>query len=104
MENEMEAQRRTRQQQEAQAAKQGAPGKRGAKVYHWEESETTAIRTRTLVPRSQVNDIWGNYGSKQRRYDGIRDEWDICTEFDPNDISDDAYLEDDFPRNSLYMN
>jgi len=33
-------------------------------------------------------DLWDGYGPKQRRFDSIHQEWDICTEFDPNDISD----------------
>ncbi|THG92864.1 hypothetical protein EW145_g8558, partial [Phellinidium pouzarii] len=32
---------------------------------------------------ASVEDIWDNYRASQKRYDGFRNEWDLCNEFDP---------------------
>jgi len=33
-------------------------------------------------------EMWDGYGPKQRRFDIIHWEWDVCTEFDLNEVSD----------------
>ncbi|KAK6977380.1 hypothetical protein R3P38DRAFT_3473342 [Favolaschia claudopus] len=68
-----------RQQKEANAARGGAPGKKGARVYVWEKSNGHFIRM--AGGRQRYDDIWEEYGPQQRRYDGFRDEWDVCEAF-----------------------
>ncbi|KAG6819796.1 hypothetical protein H0H93_008550 [Arthromyces matolae] len=71
------------------AVKQAAPGKKGARVFVWDDVD--GFRVRRHAGRKHVDDIWEAYGSKQRRYDALRDEWDLCSEFGENsdDGSDD---------------
>ena len=71
------------------------PGHRGPLVFHWEQSpEHNGFRVRTAVPRNCVETMWDSYGSKQRRYNGFLNEWDICTDFDLQDITDHEQFED----------
>jgi hypothetical protein len=39
--------------------------------------------------------IWGDYGSNQRRYDPFHNEWDLCSDFDPDDEPDEYDDDDD---------
>ncbi|THG92638.1 hypothetical protein EW145_g8643, partial [Phellinidium pouzarii] len=76
--------RAKREQREKDAEKKNFPGKKGARVFEWEESETRAgVLIRVPVSRASVEDIWDNYRASQKRYDGFRNEWDLCNEFDP---------------------
>ncbi|KAG6836246.1 hypothetical protein H0H93_009896 [Arthromyces matolae] len=68
------------------ALKQAAPGKKGARVFIWEDVD--GFRVRRPAGRRHVDDIWEAYGSKQRRYDAVFDEWDLCSEF--GEASDDG--------------
>ena len=59
------------------------------------------------MAHGDLYEIWGNYANSQKCYDGLVDEWDICTEFDPDaviaDISDkdDDYQNAPFDRQQL---
>ncbi|KAJ4469377.1 hypothetical protein C8J55DRAFT_492089 [Lentinula edodes] len=87
--------RQSRLQREENARKDRPPGKKGARVYYWDLVE--GIRVRTAVGRSNYEDIWERYGSRQRRYDSVADEWEVCTDLDPDDVPDyhDLDFEDD---------
>lgn len=92
--SETSTERQSRLQREANADKDRPPGRKGARVYYWDLVEGT--RVRTPVGRSNYEDIWERYGSRQRRYDSVADEWEVCTDFDPNDAPDDyGYYSDD---------
>jgi hypothetical protein len=52
-------------------------------VWHWDEDDDTGFRIRTRVDRAQVPDIWEQYTNSQRRFNSLLNEWDICTELDP---------------------
>ena len=67
-----------------------APGKRGAVVFYWEKNDS-GFRFRRQVARADVAELWEDYAPSQRRYNGFTDEWDICSEFDP----DVTHLDDD---------
>ncbi|THG94306.1 hypothetical protein EW145_g8165, partial [Phellinidium pouzarii] len=82
--NETLKRRAKREQREKDAEKKNFPGKKGARVFEWEESETrTGVLIRVPVSRASVEDIWDNYRASQKCYDGFCDEWDLCNEFDP---------------------
>ncbi|KAJ3710638.1 hypothetical protein DFJ43DRAFT_1009176 [Lentinula guzmanii] len=89
-------QHQARLQREANARRDLPPGRKGARVYYWDLVEGT--RVRTAVGRSNYEDIWDRYGSHQRRYDSVADEWDVCTDLDPHDGPDldDFDTDDDY--------
>jgi hypothetical protein len=69
-----------RRQREAHAAKDLVPGRKGAKVYIWENVDGFLIRR--AAGRKNYEGYWQDSGPK-RRYNSFFDEWDICEEFDP---------------------
>ncbi|KAJ3870853.1 hypothetical protein F5051DRAFT_341597, partial [Lentinula edodes] len=83
--------RQSRLQREENASRNMPPGRKGARVYYWDLVE--GVRVRTAVGRNNYEDIWERYGQRQRHYDSVADEWDICTELDPND--EPSYPDDD---------
>ncbi|KAJ3886121.1 hypothetical protein GG344DRAFT_58043 [Lentinula edodes] len=85
--SESPAEHQSHLQREENATKDRPPGRKGARVYYWDLVEGT--RVWTPVGRSNYEDIWERYGSHQRRYDSVADEWEVCTDFDPNDTPDD---------------
>ncbi|KAJ3924977.1 MAG: hypothetical protein NXY57DRAFT_1044491, partial [Lentinula lateritia] len=91
--SESPVERQSRLQREENATKDRPPGRKGARVYYWDLVEGT--RVWTPVGRSNYEDIWERYGSHQRRYDSMADEWEVCTDFDPNDGPDDYDLDSD---------
>ncbi|KAJ7691084.1 hypothetical protein B0H14DRAFT_2420214 [Mycena olivaceomarginata] len=74
-------QRQSRQQRTANAAKGAVPGRKGARIYVWENSSGYLIRT--AGGRTRYEELWDEYGPDQRRYDPFRDEWDLCEAFGP---------------------
>ncbi|KAJ3900865.1 hypothetical protein F5879DRAFT_808408 [Lentinula edodes] len=93
--------RQSRLQREKNAEKDRAPGRKGARVYYWDLVE--GVRIRTAVGRSNYEDIWENYGSRQRRYDSVADEWEVCTDLDPEDGPDDSLYDDDDDDSNFFI-
>ena len=62
------------------------PGKKGARVYKWEEVDGFLVRR--AVGRSHYEDEWSNYNASQRKYDSFRNEWDLCPILDPTGTPD----------------
>lgn len=59
------------------------PGQRsGPTSFHWRHDET-GVWVREHISRGLARTIWANYSNSQRIYNSVDDEWDICTEFDP---------------------
>ena len=90
-ENDHERQQREGRERASDPGK--GPGKRGAKVWYWEEVD--GFRVRTLLTRARVDDEWGLYSKVQKRFSGFRNEWDMCTEFDEDDLMGDADMDSD---------
>ncbi|KAK0464114.1 hypothetical protein IW261DRAFT_1347389 [Armillaria novae-zelandiae] len=82
-EKETENARQERQQRIDHAAKQTVPGRKGARVFYWDEEDGFLIRR--AGGRKNYDWHWGRFGAKQRRYDSFRNEWDLCEELDPQD-------------------
>jgi hypothetical protein len=74
--------RQSREAKERNAQGQACPGRAGARVYIWEE--VNGHRIRRAAGRPNYDHFWEMYRPTQRRYDGFRDEWDLCSEFDPS--------------------
>lgn len=59
------------------------PGRKGARVYEWEESLAyPGVYRRVSVPRSAVQDKWEMYTDAQKKYDAFFNEWDLFPEPD----------------------
>jgi hypothetical protein len=88
--NDLKAAKETPEQQKSRlqrlenAAKGNVPGKRGARIYIWED--TNGFRVRRAAHRNDYESVWDDYSSNQRRYDPFRDEWDLCSEFGDSDV------------------
>ncbi|KAK0230328.1 hypothetical protein IW262DRAFT_1453227 [Armillaria fumosa] len=86
-------QRAERQQRIDNAAKHAVPGRKGARVFYWDEEDGFLIRR--AAGRKNYDWHWGRFGAKQRRYDSFRNEWDLCEELDPQDEPTHIYMSDD---------
>jgi hypothetical protein len=103
---ETEAERVKRMNMEQDAEKHPIPGRRGPRVFHWEDVD--GFRLHTNVTRDQVKDMWDMYSASQRWFDSFHNEWDVCTEFDADAIPD-GIAEDTFsdfhgdPHETIYI-
>ncbi|RXW13834.1 hypothetical protein EST38_g12018, partial [Candolleomyces aberdarensis] len=77
LERETDAERQSRESREQNAFK--SYGKKST-YYIWEESDN-GVRERKKVNKREVDEVMENYGTHQRRYDSVYDEWDLCSEF-----------------------
>ena len=64
----------------------GAPGWKGPRVFQWVEVDNYLLRT--WVTRDEVQTVWEDYGPNQRIFDSFSNEWDLCHELDPQEVSD----------------
>ena len=85
--SESAVQRQRRLSREAAMAHSPEPGRRGAIVFRWVDHN--GFRVRSRCNRQTATTIWEMYaGENMRRYDSIHNEWDVCTEFFPEDNFD----------------
>ncbi|KAK0487977.1 hypothetical protein IW261DRAFT_1559022 [Armillaria novae-zelandiae] len=82
-EKETENAQQERQQRIDHAAKQTVPGRKGARVFYWDEEDGFLIHR--AGGRKNYDWHWGRFGAKQCRYNSFRNEWDLCEELDPQD-------------------
>lgn len=94
---ESDRQRQQRLSREAAQQNHPIPGKGASApvVYHWEKCDVTGHRLRIRVARGTVPSIWGDYAMTQRRYNPHENEWDICTDLDPDAKPEDWDDDDD---------
>ncbi|KAK7026420.1 hypothetical protein VNI00_015655 [Paramarasmius palmivorus] len=103
IQNETEKERQQRINRQSAASAYNTPSSRGARVYIWERVGDRFVRT--LVARREVIDFWDDYTPNQKRFDAIRNEWDLWHGFAPNEAasySDDDDF-DDFDRPDMEM-
>ncbi|KAJ7437530.1 hypothetical protein FB451DRAFT_1305503 [Mycena latifolia] len=81
---ETEKTRQERLQRQAYAAQGTAPGKKGARVYIWEE-EDTGFFIRRAINRGLAADMWDEFTPNQRLYDGFHNQWDLCSALAPEE-------------------
>lgn len=89
------SQRDSRQAREYNSMFFNCPGPTGARVFEWRASDSGLKRH--YVHRREVESLWNDYANSQKRYDSIRNEWDLCRELDPKAVpeeidDDDTYL------------
>jgi hypothetical protein len=80
---ESEYQKMRRDRRERQSVLFHAPSRKGGLVFHW-ALHVSGFRIRNRIPHRDVYEFWGNYANSQKRYESTTDEWDVCTEFDPD--------------------
>jgi hypothetical protein len=69
-------------------------GRKGAKVYQWEDVDGAHIRT--WINWGELEDIWEETPNKHMQYNTFDDEWDICEAFDPTKgIKDEDFFGND---------
>jgi hypothetical protein len=90
---ESNSERQQRENRERASNPAMGPGRKGAKVWHWEMVD--GFRVRTLVTRGRVEDEWEIYSRVQKIFNGFRNEWDICTEFGEDDTVTDIDIDTD---------
>ncbi|KAJ6472196.1 hypothetical protein C8R47DRAFT_1296943 [Mycena vitilis] len=88
------AMKQQRLAREANAALGAPPGKKGARVFQWEDSESRpGFFIRRCLSRSVAADSWDEFTVGQRLFDGFRNEWDLCTALAPHEEPE---IEDDY--------
>ena len=94
-----------RAKQEACAAARRVPGRNsGARIFIWsvEVVNQQVFRLREPINRLDGVSMMENYTNTQMRYNAFDDEWDICTEFNPEGVPeptwDDEPFEETMPR------
>ncbi|KAK0495390.1 hypothetical protein EDD18DRAFT_1354677 [Armillaria luteobubalina] len=75
------------------AAKHAVPGRKGARVFYWDEEDGFLIRQ--AAGQKNYDWHWGQFSAKQCRYNSFRNEWDLCEELDPQDEPTHIYMSDD---------
>ncbi|KAJ7892502.1 hypothetical protein B0H14DRAFT_2335317 [Mycena olivaceomarginata] len=82
--------------QENHAVKGGPPGKKGARVFIWEEEEG-GFFIRRACNHTDAAERWDEFTSNQRIYDSFSNQWDLCTALAPNEEAepDEMYDDDD---------
>ncbi|KAJ7881500.1 hypothetical protein B0H14DRAFT_2340334 [Mycena olivaceomarginata] len=82
--------------QENHAVKGGPPGKKGARVFIWEEEEG-GFFIRRACNRTDAAERWDEFTSNQRIYDSFSNQWDLCTALAPSEEAepDEMYDDDD---------
>ena len=74
------------------------PGRKGPRVFYWEEID--GYRIRTLWTRNETEMSYSLYKNSQRIYDAFSNAWDCCSEFEfsPRDEDEMDSDDDDDPR------
>lgn len=75
---------------------------KAARVFEWIEDDETGFLLRTPITRSLAQDYWHNYTEKQRRYNSILNEWDLCTELELDGVGR-GYEDDDDDDDDVNM-
>ncbi|CAK5275882.1 unnamed protein product [Mycena citricolor] len=90
-------QKQTRLQREKQAISQGCPGKKGPRVFVWEEKDKFWVHR--LLQRNEVGDEWDEFAPSQRIFDSFHNKWDLCRPLDPAAV----VLNDDDDNLAIYF-
>jgi hypothetical protein len=69
------------------------PGRKGPRVFYWEEID--GFRIRTLWTRRETEMSFSSYKNSQRIYDAFSNAWDCCSEFEFSPRGEDEMDTDD---------
>lgn len=78
----------TQLQKQKRLSREKTPATTSAKVFEWTPDNLGIYRRQAVSGRYKLDTLEG-YTKNQTRYDAIRNEWDCCVAFAPNDVSDD---------------
>ncbi|KAJ7030138.1 hypothetical protein C8F04DRAFT_962053 [Mycena alexandri] len=85
--------RTARLAQEAHASKGAPPGKKGARVFIWEEEEG-GFFIRRAYNRTAAAERWDEFTPAQRIYDSFANQWDLCTALAPGEEAEPESFDD----------
>lgn len=77
------------EQREKAALQHECPGPRGAMVFEWDKDDDGKVM-RTRVTRANVYQAWSMFGRRQRWFNCVENEWELCLDLDPSDWVDDS--------------
>lgn len=80
---------RSWQQRQINSERGHCPGKLGPIVYEWDRDESDRP-VRSRVNRSNVEHVWFSFGNRQRWFNCVANEWELCRELDPSDAPEDS--------------
>ncbi|KAJ7736628.1 hypothetical protein B0H16DRAFT_1326474 [Mycena metata] len=85
--------RTARLAREAHASKGASPGKRGARVFIWDEKEG-GFFIRRAYNRIKAAERWDEFTPAQRIYDSFSDQWNLCTALAPSEEAEPESFDD----------
>ncbi|KAF9523946.1 hypothetical protein CPB83DRAFT_949049 [Crepidotus variabilis] len=85
--DESQQQRAARLQRENAAKGRPQPGKKGPTVFRWDPVDGFQIRRR--LTHCEVENLWDEFSARKLIFDGFKNCWDYCSEFE-DDIADGA--------------
>ncbi|KAJ7473910.1 hypothetical protein B0H11DRAFT_1728787 [Mycena galericulata] len=94
--------RKRRLAQEVHASKGGAPGKKGARVFIWEEEEG-GFFIRRAFNRTDAADRWDEFTSNQRIYDSFSNQWDLCIALAPSEEAEPDHVYDNDDEDAFHQ-
>ncbi|KAF9521225.1 hypothetical protein CPB83DRAFT_936945, partial [Crepidotus variabilis] len=85
--DESRQQRAARLQRENAAKRRPQPGKKGPTVFRWDPVDGFRIRRR--LTHREVENLWDEFSARKLLFDGFKNCWDYCSEFE-DDMADGA--------------
>ena len=77
------------------------PDKKGSVIYEWTRDQEGLARRRRIA-REDIKFIWYKYGARQRWFNYVTNEWELCEDLHPGDTpltspDDESEYEDELP-------
>ncbi|KAJ7731656.1 hypothetical protein B0H16DRAFT_1733224 [Mycena metata] len=85
--------RTARLAREAHASKGASPGKKGARVFIWDE-EDGGFFIRHVYNHIKAAECWDEFTPAQHIYDSFSNQWDLCTALAPDEDADPESYDD----------
>lgn len=82
-------------QRQKRLSREKTPATTSAKIFEWLEDDKGIYRRQAVLGKYKL-DIFEGYTKNQMRYDAIRNEWDCCVAFAPNEEAFDDDDDSDF--------
>jgi hypothetical protein len=96
--------RQTRINREHAQKSQPLPGTNSsATFFEWEEDVKTGFLLRKPISRNHARDVWSGYSMNQRRFNSVRNEWDLCSKFSDADFSDCESDDSTYPKGTNFQ-
>ena len=63
----------------------------------------TGFLLRKPISRNHAQDVWSGYSMNQRRFNSVRNEWDLCSKFSDADFSDCESDDSTYPKGTKFQ-